>query len=100
MLAGTVLTNKTLAEIQQLLGDNDLPSSITNDELKLSGKARILFREGFEHELILVGDARNRSDLMQSIETVSRVLCQHRIEHAFEVYDRDNQLIAEHTYQD
>ncbi len=98
MLAGTLLTDHNLAELQQMFSAHDLATELQEDELKIPGDATILVREGFAHESILVGHAREHDDLLAGIGQVSKLLQQYRLAHDYEIYDRDNQLIDSFDY--
>ncbi len=98
MLAGTLLTGDSLAQLQQMFSAHDLVSELLDDELKIPGKATILLREGFAHESILVGHAREHADLLAAIDRLSTLLQQHRLAHEYEIYDRENRLVDSFDY--
>lgn len=93
MLAGTVLSHKSLDELQAILADHSISSQIQDDELILDGQATLAFRTGFEHEYILVGDASDYKQLAQAVQTLSTILCQQQLQHSLEIYDTNNELI-------
>ena len=95
MLAGTVLSDKNLQELQQMLAEHCISAQVQQDEIVISGSSsRLYFRTGFEHEYILVGDAGDGETLITEAKKISNLLRQHHIEHGFEIYDTDNQQIA------
>ncbi len=98
MLAGTLLTEHSLAELQQMFSAHDVAAELQQDELKITGAATILVREGFAHESILVGHAREHDDLLAAVDQVSRLLQQQRLAHDYEIYDRENQVIDSFDY--
>ncbi len=98
MLAGTLLTDKSLTELQQMFTADSLDSELGEDELKIRGTATIRIREGFAHECILVGDAREHDDLAAAAALVSGLLQRHRLAHDYEIYDRQNLLIDHFDY--
>lgn len=101
MLAGTVLSNKSLEELQAMLIQLSIPSEIKQDEIVLnSTSATLYFRTGFEHEYILVGDASDGETLLSEANKISALLRQHSIQHGYEIYDTDNQQIFDYEFAD
>ena len=98
MLAGTVLCESSQHTLQNLLEQKGIATQIVDDEIVVSGEARISFRTGFEHEYILVGDAHDGDILLAAIHKVSTVLCQQNIKHGYEVYDTENNQIFDYTF--
>lgn len=98
MLAGTVLTELGLADIKALLADSSIKSEIIDDDLELEGQSSLVFRQGFDHEFILVGDAMDRQIMLEEARRLSATLQQHAIQHAYEIYDTDNLQIFEYDY--
>ncbi len=98
MLAGTLLSEQSLVELQQMFSAHDFTAELQQDELKIPGDATILVREGFAHESILVGHAREHEDLLAAVDRVSALLQQHRLAHDYEIYDRENQLVDSFDY--
>jgi hypothetical protein len=98
MIAGTVLTDLGMNEMQLLLRQQGIVSHMQDDELRVEGACRIYFREGFDHEFILVGDAREESELRQESTRLSAALKSHGIQHAYELYDKANEPIADYEF--
>ena len=100
MLAGTVLTNLNVNDLQELMNNQRLPAEIKKGELKAKFKqqGKVFFRPGFDHEFILVGHAREHEQLMFVVNSICSVLKLHEIQHAYEIYDRDNNQIEEVDY--
>ncbi len=98
MIAGSVLTNLALDELQALLQGQGIRARQEDDELRLDGAARLYIRPGFEHEFILVGDARDVADLRADSQRLSQVLAEQCIAHAWELYGKDNEQIEDYEY--
>ncbi len=92
MLAGTVSTEKTLADIEKLLIDNDFQFKTDDDELFVKSSSNLTFRSGFGHEYIVVADAQEQTTLTNEARLLSNSLKQNLIKHEFELYDRANEL--------
>ena len=99
MLAGTVCCDDNLESIQQRLASVGLNTRIDDDELEIEGEATLYFRSGFEHEYILVGDSENQQVLISETRKLSQLLQGLSLQHGYEIYDRDNQMIDEFDYQ-
>lgn len=99
MLAGTVNCDSGQQILQNLLTQHGIAAQIVDDEIVVTGEARISFRTGFEHEYILVGDAHDGDILLAAIHKVSTVLYQQKINHAYEVYDTENNQIFDYTFE-
>jgi len=97
MLAGTVQSDQTLQQIQALLEQHSICSEYDEDEqeLTLLLDSTIIFRAGFAHEFIVVGDAIEEQKLLDAVKSLSQSLSALSIQHAFELYDMQNQLIHE-----
>lgn len=98
MLAGTVLTDIELTNIKTLLMESSIKSEIIDDDLELQGQSELVFRPGFDHEFILVGDATEQEILLEEAGRLSAALRQHGIQHAYEIYDTDNLQIFDYEY--
>gem|GEM_PF-912074 len=98
MISGSVLTNLAMDDMQALLQGQGISARLEDDELRLDGAARLYIRRGFEHEFILVGDARELADLRADSERLSRMLAEQGIAHAWELYDRDNEQIEDYEF--
>ena len=98
MLAGTVLSDLDMQQMMSFLSQQGLQCRMEDEELRIDGAARIYVRPGFDHEFILVGDAREEIDLRRDCEQLSAVLRSQRIQHAYELYGRDNEAIAEYEF--
>jgi len=92
MLAGTVSTDKTLMEIEQLLQTAGFQCATDDDEILLKSPANLTVRSGFGHEYIVVADAQERDTLTNEARLLSDSLKQNKIKHEFELYDRANEL--------
>ncbi len=99
MLAGTVLTDRSMFEMKVLLANHEIRTRISEDELELEGRVNLTFRTGFDHEYIIVGDAVEPQPLLDESERLSSILRQHQIQHAFEIYDHQNRQVFEVDYQ-
>ena len=99
MVAGTVTTGLDLPELRAMLTKNRIDAQISRGELKVKDQATIYFRPGFDHEYVLVGDAREQTLLMTGIERLSEVLQLNQIPHAYEIYDIDNNPVGEFDFQ-
>lgn len=98
MVAGTVLTDLDLEQLRRVLEKNGVDAEINDDELKIRDEATVYFRTGFEHEYILVGDAREREPLLRQVQRISEVLKRNDISHAFEIYDTDNDQVHDYEF--
>ena len=92
MLAGTVSTEKTLADIEKLLTDNSFQFQIDDDEIFIKSSSNLTVRSGFGHEYIVVADAQEQTTLTNEARFLSDLLKQNQIKHEFELYDRANEL--------
>ncbi len=99
MLAGTVLTDRSIAEMKTMLANHEIRAKICEDELELEGRANLTFRTGFDHEYIIVGDSVERQPLLDESGQLSSILRLYQIQHAFEIYDHQNRQIFEFEYQ-
>ena len=99
MLAGTVCCDDRLESIQQRLASVGLNTRIDDDELEIEGEATLYFRSGFEHEYILVGDCEDQQLLISETRRLSQLLQGLSLQHGYEIYDMDNQMIDEFDYQ-
>ena len=99
MLAGTVSCGDSLESIQQHLSSVGLVTHIDDDELEIEGEATLYFRSGFEHEYILVGDCEDQQLLISETRRLSQLLQGLSLQHGYEIYDMDNQMIDEFDYQ-
>lgn len=95
MLAGSVMTHLNLSQIQSSLAELGIQSSFSDDELALAVPAKLLFRYGFDHELIVVGDAVDKATLLEDCLSLSAALKQLRLAHEFELYDKQNILFEQ-----
>ena len=95
MLAGSVATDLALEQIQRLLAELGIDSVFEEDELLLSGPTNLLFRDGFDHEYIVVGDAPDMTTLVEGCRTLSNALKEMKMAHGFELYDTQNQLFEQ-----
>ena len=95
MLAGTVLTELDLLQVSKLCESAGLKTSIEKDEFSVEDNATLTFREGFDHELVLVGDAVDLMSLKALAKQVSLILMRQGIAHAYELYDPTNELVFE-----
>lgn len=99
MLAGTVLSDKSPHAIQAMLSEQAIESRIIEDEIVLQGEITLSFRTSFAHEYILVGDAFDGDALQAEAKKLSSLLRLHHIQHAFEIYDIENQQIFEYEFE-
>ena len=99
MLAGSVMTELKLPQIQSSLAEFGILSNFLDDELALAGQANLLFRYGFDHEVIVVGDAVDKASLLEDCLGLSAALKHLRLAHDFELYDRQNQLFEQIEFQ-
>ena len=98
MLAGTVQTELSIQHVQKILAEHDIDTQFVDDELVLNGEATLIFRDGFDHEFIVVGDAPAQSILQQATRRLCEVLAQHQLAHEVEIYDTGNHLVFTHSY--
>lgn len=95
MLAGTVLTDLGLGQLAGMCRAAGLKPVVNDDEFTINENATLTFREGFEHELILVGDAADLEVLQALAQRVSMILVSEKMTHAYELYDPKNELVFE-----
>lgn len=95
MLAGTVHTNLELKQLAEMCSTIGLQPVFDDDEFSIEDVATLTFREGFDHELVLVGDAQDLEQLQALTQRVSMCLAGKKIAHAYELYDPKNELILE-----
>ena len=95
MLAGTALTDLSLQQLSSLCRQQGLDPEVEEDEFSLHADATLTFREGFDHEVVLVGDASGVEALTRLAVKVSSLLSEQGISHAYEIYDPSNELIEE-----
>ena len=98
MMAGTVMSSLGLVELQRMICEQGIECRIEGDELCLDGAARINFRPAFDHEYLLVGEAPDEADLTADCRRLSSLLQFHGLQHAYELYARDNALIGEFEF--
>ena len=98
MLAGTVSTADSLQQLQQRLSKAGLETLIDDDELEINGDATLIFRQGFDHEYILVGDSGEKETLITAAGHLSDILKTLGLQHGLEVYDTQNLMIDEFEF--
>ena len=98
MLAGSLMTDNSLQQLQQIFTGHGLDSELREDELIIRSIATVRIRQGFAHECILVGHAREHDELKAAATRVSGLLQQQQLAHDYEIYDRDNHLIDSFDY--
>ncbi len=92
MLAGTISTEKTLADFEKLLGTAGFQFETVEDEIFLQGPVNLTLRTGFGHEYIVVADSVDKEVLTIEVQLLSDLLKNSQIKHEFEFYDRANEL--------
>ena len=95
MLAGTVLTHLDLKQLAGLCTKAGMKPVFDDGEFSIDEEATLTFREGFDHELVLVGDAGDLEALQALTQRISMILAGNKIAHAYELYDPKNELVLE-----
>ena len=93
IVAGTLISDKTVSELRQFLADTGLtPSDGRSDYIRVAECFSFEFRRGFDHEYQIVGDADTLDRLLEDVTMVSTRLAENQMEHCFEVYDDQGEV--------
>jgi|GEM_PF-5208816 len=99
IVAGTLLSDKSISELGIFLNDIGLTSSKPySDRIRLVECSSFEFRRGFDHEYQVVGDAETLDKLLEDVTMISTRLAENQMEHSFEVYDIQGEVAGEFNY--
>jgi len=99
IVAGTLMSDKTVSELRQFLTDIGLtPSDGRSDYVRIAECLSFEFRRGFDHEYQIVGDADTVEKLLEDVTLISSKLAENHLEHSFEVYDHQGEVAGEFDY--
>lgn len=99
IVAGTLMSDKTISELRQFLTDTGLtPSDGCSDYIRIAECFSFEFRRGFDHEYQIVGDADTLDRLLEDVTMISTRLAENQLEHSFEVYDDQGDVADEFNY--